>query len=73
VTTVSIFALYQRNVAQTQRDTAILNQIIVHADRLRSTDSALAAQLTLIGYRLRPTPDFHTALLNTGNAVLSTP
>ncbi|MGH3752930.1 MAG: TIR domain-containing protein [Pseudonocardiaceae bacterium] len=73
VTTASIFAVYQRNIAQTQRDTAILNQILVQADRLRSTDSALAAQLTLTGYRLRPTPDFHAALLNTGNAVLSTP
>ncbi|MGH3809425.1 MAG: toll/interleukin-1 receptor domain-containing protein [Pseudonocardiaceae bacterium] len=73
VTTVSIFALYQRSVAQAQRDTAIANQLSIHADRLRSTDSALAAQLTLTGYYLRPTPDFHTALLNTGNAILSTP
>ncbi|HKR48451.1 MAG TPA: TIR domain-containing protein [Pseudonocardiaceae bacterium] len=71
-TTTSIFALYQRNVAQTQRDTVILNQILTHADELRSADSALAAQLTLTGYRLRPTPEFHTALLNTGNATLST-
>ncbi len=71
-TTASIFALHQRNIAQTQRDAAILNQIIAHADQLRSADSALAAQLTLIGYRLRPTPDLYTALLNTGNAILST-
>ncbi|HEX8936017.1 MAG TPA: TIR domain-containing protein, partial [Pseudonocardiaceae bacterium] len=37
VTTVSIFAVYQRNTAQTQRDTAILNQITLEADRQRGT------------------------------------
>ncbi|MDQ2882329.1 MAG: TIR domain-containing protein, partial [Actinomycetota bacterium] len=73
VTTASIFAVYQRNTAQTQRDTAILNQIIIQADRLRSADASLAAQLDLAGYRMRPTPDLRTALLATENAVLSTP
>ncbi|MGH3973101.1 MAG: WD40 repeat domain-containing protein, partial [Pseudonocardiaceae bacterium] len=60
--------------AQTQRDTAIVNQITLQADRLRSTDVSLAAQLALTGYRMRPeTRDLYTALITTGNAVLSTP
>jgi WD40 repeat protein/energy-coupling factor transporter ATP-binding protein EcfA2 len=73
VTTVSVFAVYQRNTAQTQRDTAILNQIILRADRLRSTDVSLAAQLDVAGYRMRPTQDdLYTALITTENAILST-
>jgi WD40 repeat protein/type II secretory pathway predicted ATPase ExeA len=73
VTTASIFAINQRNTAQTQRDTAILNQITIQADRLRSADVSLAAQLDLTGYRMRPTPDLYTALITTENAVLSSP
>ena len=73
VTTASIFAFYQRNTAQTQRDDAILSQITAQADRLRSADVSLAAQLDLAGYRIRSTLDLSTALITTGNAVLSTP
>jgi WD40 repeat protein len=72
VTTASVFAFYQRNTAQAQRDTAILNQIIIQADRLRSTDVSLAAQLDLTGYRMRQTPDLYTTLITTENAALST-
>ncbi|MGH3918548.1 MAG: TIR domain-containing protein, partial [Pseudonocardiaceae bacterium] len=73
VTTASIFAFQQRSTAQTQRDTAIFNQITAQADRLRSTDVSLAAQLDLTAYRMRPTPDLYTALVTSGNAALSTP
>ena len=73
VTTASIFAFSQRNTAQTQRDNAILNQITTQADRLRSADVSLAAQLDLTGYRIRPTPDLSTALITTSTTVLSTP
>jgi WD40 repeat protein len=73
MTTASIFAVYQRNTAQEQRDTAILGQIILQADRLRGADVSLAAQLDLTGYRMRPTPDLYTTLITTENAVLSTP
>jgi hypothetical protein len=73
VTTASIFAFSQRNTAQTQRDNAILNQITTQAERLRSTDASLAAQLDLTGYRIRPTPDLDTALITTSTTVLSTP
>ncbi len=73
VTAVSIVAFQQRSTAQTQRDNAIFNQITAQADRLRSTDISLAAQLDLTAYRMRPTPDLYTALVTAGNAALSTP
>jgi hypothetical protein len=74
VTGTSVFAFRQRSTAQTQRDTAIFNQITTQADRLRSTDISLAAQLDLTAYHMRPkTPDLYTALLTDANATLSTP
>jgi WD domain, G-beta repeat len=73
VTAASIFAFQQRGTAQSQRDTAIFNQITAQADRLRSTDVSLAAQLDLIAYRIRPTLDLRTVLVTLGNAALSTP
>jgi hypothetical protein len=73
VTGASVFAFQQRSTAQAQRDTAIFNQITAQADRLRSTDVSLAAQLDLIAYRMRPTSDLYTALVTAGDAVLSTP
>jgi WD40 repeat protein len=68
-----LFAFQQRHTAQIQRDTAIFNQITAQADRLRSTDVSLAAQLDLTAYRMRPTPDLYTALITLGNTALSTP
>ncbi len=72
VTASSIVALQQRGTAQRERDTAIFNQITAQADRLRSTDFSLAAQLDLTAYRMRPTPDLHTVLLTDANGTLST-
>ncbi|MGH3774739.1 MAG: TIR domain-containing protein [Pseudonocardiaceae bacterium] len=68
----ALIAVNQRNQAQTQRDTAIFNQIIAQADRVRSTDVSLAAQLDLTAYRMRPTPDLYTVLVTDANAALST-
>jgi WD40 repeat protein len=69
----AVVAFQQSATAQRERDAAVLNQIIAQADRLRSTDVSLAAQLDLIAYRMRPTPDLYTALVTTGNVPLSTP
>ncbi|MDX6501823.1 MAG: hypothetical protein QOG23_5083, partial [Blastocatellia bacterium] len=66
-------AFQQSAAAQRERDTAILNRITAQADRLRSTDVSLAAQLDLIAYRMRPTPELYTDLITTGNTALSTP
>jgi energy-coupling factor transporter ATP-binding protein EcfA2 len=73
VTVTSVFAFQQRATARTQRDTAIFNQITAQADRLRSSDASLAAQLDLIAYRMRPTPSRYTAIINTENTALSIP
>ena len=72
-TAASIFAFQQGNTAQTQRDTAIFHRTTAQADRLRSTDMSLAAQLDLAAYRMRADPDLYTALLTDANAALSTP
>ena len=70
----AVIAFQQRATAQSERDTAIFNQITAQADRLRSTDVSLAAQLDLTAYRMRPrNPDLYTALVTAANAALSTP
>ncbi|MGH3782202.1 MAG: helix-turn-helix domain-containing protein [Pseudonocardiaceae bacterium] len=67
-------AFYQSAAAQQERDTAIFNQITAQADRLRSTDVSLAAQLDLTAYRMRPTSqNLYTALITDADAALSTP
>ncbi|MGH3826357.1 MAG: TIR domain-containing protein, partial [Pseudonocardiaceae bacterium] len=71
VSAASIVAFQQRGTAQAQRDTAIFNQITAEADRLRSTDISLAAQLGLTAYRMQHTPDLRTALITLGNTTLS--
>jgi WD domain, G-beta repeat len=74
VSGAAVFAFQQRATAQRARDTAIFNQITAEADRLRSTDVSLAAQLDLTAYRMRPeSPDAYTALITAGNATLTTP
>ncbi|MGH3885280.1 MAG: TIR domain-containing protein [Pseudonocardiaceae bacterium] len=73
VTTASIVAFHQRGTAQRERDTAIFNKVTLEADRLRSTDVSLAAQLDLIAYRMRPAVDLRAALVALGNAALSAP
>jgi WD domain, G-beta repeat len=69
----AVVALRQTATAHSERDNAIFNQITAQADRLRSTDVSLAAQLDLTAYRMRQTPDLYTALVTLGNAALSTP
>ncbi len=66
-------AFQQRATAQSERDTAIFNRVTAQADRLRSTDMSLAAQLDLTAYRMQPTPDLRTSLVTMGNGALSTP
>jgi len=69
----AVVAFQQSATAQRERDTATFNQITAEADKLRSTDVSLAAQLDLIAYRMRPTLDLYTALVTLGNGALSTP
>ena len=49
------FAFSQRAAAVRQRDQAIYNQVIAEALQFGTSDTTLAAQLTLAAYRIQPT------------------
>ena len=64
--TASVVAVYQRSAAGIrQRDQAIYNQVIAEALQYGTSDTTLAAQLNLAAYRIRPTQDLSSRLLNT--------
>ncbi len=66
------FAFSQRAAAVRQRDQAIYNQVVAYAVQFGATDTALAAQLNLAAYRIQPTQDLVSRLLNTENTPLPT-
>ncbi|MFF3559728.1 AAA family ATPase [Streptomyces sp. NPDC002574] len=68
----AMMALHQRSDAQSQRNTAIFNQLTAEADALRSTQLPLAAQLDLTAYRMRPTPASYMHLVTDAGGQLST-
>ena len=63
-------AFSQRAAAIRQRDQAIYNQVIADALQFGTSDTPLAAQLTLAAYRIQPTQDLASRLLNTENTPL---
>ncbi|MFF7632938.1 hypothetical protein ACFZB9_07275 [Kitasatospora sp. NPDC008050] len=67
----AVLAFQQRASARTARDRAVAGQALAEADQLRPTDPSLAAQLTLASYRLDPTADAYSALLDAENTALS--
>ena len=66
-------ALSQRAAAVRQRDQAVYNQVIAEALQFGASDTPLAAQLNLAAYRIQPTQDLASRLLNTENTPLSSP
>ncbi|MER6047701.1 AAA family ATPase, partial [Streptomyces sp. NPDC001793] len=54
------------------RDRAINAQVAAEALQLTPTDPSLAAQLSLVAYRMAPTPDAASRLLSTENTPLAT-
>ena len=66
-------AFSQRAAAIRQRDQAIYNQVITEALQYGASDTSLAAQLNLAAYRIRPTQDVASRLLNTENTPLPSP
>ena len=66
----SVLASSQRAAAVRQRDQAIYNQVVAEALQLGTSDTQLAAQLTLAAYRIQPTEDLASRLLNIENAPL---
>ncbi|HEV3292117.1 MAG TPA: AAA family ATPase, partial [Streptosporangiaceae bacterium] len=69
----SAFAFQQRSSYLRQRDQAIFNETSAEAFQISATNPSLAAQLTLAAYRMQPTQDLATQLLDTENIPLSTP
>ncbi|KND39573.1 nSTAND1 domain-containing NTPase [Streptomyces acidiscabies] len=67
---LAVYALDRRREAVEQRDEAIFNRVTAEADRLRGTDSALAAQLDLAAYDMRPTDTLRAHLLAESGAIL---
>jgi WD40 repeat protein len=71
--TASALAFSRQAAAVRQRDQAIYNQVIAEALQFGTSNTPLAAQLTLAAYRIRPTQDLASRLLNTENTPLSAP
>nr|CTQ90977.1 High-affnity carbon uptake protein Hat/HatR [Kibdelosporangium sp. MJ126-NF4] len=69
----AVYAFQQSDIAHEQRDTAIFNKVTAEANRIRTIDASLAAQLDLVAHRMRPTDlDTGTHLIVDANAPLST-
>jgi WD40 repeat protein len=60
------FAFHQRSDAAHQRDQARSRAIAGQAEQLQGLDRGLAAQLALVAYRLEPTTEARSALLDSG-------
>ena len=60
---LAIFAFQQKAAATHQRDLAISRQVAIDANQLRTTEPALAEQLALAAYRVSPTPEARSSLL----------
>jgi DNA-binding SARP family transcriptional activator/energy-coupling factor transporter ATP-binding protein EcfA2 len=65
-------AVNRQQAAQKASQQALLNAIGAEADRFSTTDPSLAAQLNLVAYRLRPTPQRAATLISTENTALAT-
>jgi WD40 repeat protein len=61
---LAVTAYQQKNAATYQRDLAISAQVATDANQLRGTDIALAMQLSLIAYRVSPTAEALSSLLD---------
>ncbi|MEU0698187.1 hypothetical protein ABZ349_30025 [Streptomyces niveus] len=70
---LAVFGFVQKGNALEQRDNAIFDRVSAEADRQRETNGALAAQLDLVAYRMRPTAGLRTRLMTGTASVLSTP
>jgi WD40 repeat protein len=70
-TTALVVVFLQRNTALQQRDQAIYNQAVAEALKFGASNTPLAAQLNLAAYRLRPTQDQASRLLDAENTPLS--
>jgi WD40 repeat protein len=69
----SVAALQARNTAIRQRDQATYNQVVAEALQFGTSNTSLAAQLTLAAYRIQPTQNQASRLFNTENTPVAIP
>jgi WD40 repeat protein len=69
---LAVATYQQKNAATYQRDLAISGQVATDANQLRSTDIALAMQLSLTAYRVSPTAEALSSLLDSTAAQAAT-
>jgi WD40 repeat protein len=69
---LAIATYQQKNAATYQRDLAISRQVATEANQLRGTDIALAMQLSLTAYRVSPTAEALSSLLDSTAAQAAT-
>ena len=70
--TLAGYLVQQRRTADRQRDEAISRRVATDADRLRATDPSLSMQLALAAYRIRPTIQARSSLVDSSAVVPAT-
>ncbi|MFF8772939.1 WD40 repeat domain-containing protein [Kitasatospora sp. NPDC015120] len=70
--TAGAFALHQRDLAAVRQQSALASQVAGRADQVRAADPSLAARLDVAAYRLVPTGERRTRLVEDANRPLST-
>ncbi|GAB3878243.1 hypothetical protein GCM10029964_028640 [Kibdelosporangium lantanae] len=65
----TVIVVQQGNAATEQRDIAISRALASEANELRPTDPALAAQLSLAGFRVADTPEARGSLLDSSGDI----
>jgi WD40 repeat protein/transcriptional regulator with XRE-family HTH domain len=66
------YLLDQRRVVERQRDEAVSRRVATDADRLRDADPNLAMQLALAAYRIAPTTEARSSLVESSATPTST-
>ncbi|HEY0497194.1 MAG TPA: BTAD domain-containing putative transcriptional regulator, partial [Kutzneria sp.] len=67
-----VFAFVERNTAWQQRADALSGQVALRANSMQAADPALAAQLSLVAYRISPTAQARSSLLTTSGVPATT-
>jgi WD40 repeat protein/transcriptional regulator with XRE-family HTH domain/energy-coupling factor transporter ATP-binding protein EcfA2 len=69
---LAVAAFQQKDEATGQRDVAFSRQVAIEASNLRASDTALAMQLALAAYRISPTKEAMSGLLESAGGVAAT-
>ena len=70
--TAGVVAFQQRHTARIERNLAVSRLVATRADRVRETDVALAAQLSLAATRIGDTPEARASLIDASATVAAT-